>query len=141
MVEAATRAQEEFSAKVESMVDKVHQALMPATKSGLVCALKCFDQHKDHKQVSICMEGCQKPFEELGENVNRELMTIQTNVDSCMQDLHSRMAPRMMSMVESDKPALDQEMAQGFSRCFQTVEPQLKEVEERLMFRIKQARY
>merc|ERR1719313_2747383 len=135
MAEAAQKAQDAFQQKVEGLMDRVHQALMPATKSGLVCALKCFDQHKDHKEVSKCMEVCQKPFEDLGEGVNRELLGIQSSVDGCMQELHSRMAPRLQSMTEADKPALDQEMAQGFSRCFQNTEPQLREVEERLLSR------
>eukprot|EP00927_Polykrikos_kofoidii_P045228 TRINITY_DN3913_c0_g1_i1.p1 TRINITY_DN3913_c0_g1~~TRINITY_DN3913_c0_g1_i1.p1 ORF type:complete len:163 (-),score=32.16 TRINITY_DN3913_c0_g1_i1:49-480(-) len=135
----------DFQQKVDVSVQRVSERLMPAQKHGLQCALRCFDTHPGHKAVGECMQGCQKPFEELGKNVEREIGGLQNSIQSCMQAVHSRLRPKIEafqqnpSNSESAQKELEAEMVAGGTRCFKEAESSLAEMEGRIEGRIRNA--
>eukprot|EP00927_Polykrikos_kofoidii_P045229 TRINITY_DN3913_c0_g2_i1.p1 TRINITY_DN3913_c0_g2~~TRINITY_DN3913_c0_g2_i1.p1 ORF type:complete len:144 (-),score=32.03 TRINITY_DN3913_c0_g2_i1:58-489(-) len=139
--------QRDFQQKVEASVQRVSDRLMPAQKQGLQCALRCFDTHSGHRAVGECMQGCQKPFEDLGKNVEREIGGLQNSIQSCMQAVQSRLRPKIEAFQQnplnrdSAQKELEAEMVVGGTRCFKEAETSLAEMEERIENKLRSAGY
>lgn len=137
----AEQVGKEFQSKVEAMVDRVSNAMLPVQRKGAECALRCFDTHKgQYKEVGRCVENCQKPFAEVGEFTNRQFQQLQNSVQACAQVCSSRIGPKF----EAARGDLDQQQKiqkehdECIVRCFKDAEPQLTEVEARILNRGKQ---
>eukprot|EP00928_Gymnodinium_smaydae_P099095 TRINITY_DN9368_c0_g1_i1.p2 TRINITY_DN9368_c0_g1~~TRINITY_DN9368_c0_g1_i1.p2 ORF type:complete len:154 (-),score=40.29 TRINITY_DN9368_c0_g1_i1:54-467(-) len=128
-----------FQQKVESVVERVSNGMLPVQRKTVECSLRCFDQHKDFKAVGQCIEGCQKPFAELGESTQREFGNLQKSIDACAQVCRSRVEPKFEA-VRNDpagQQGLQREMEECVGRCFKDAEPALADVERRIADRRK----
>ena len=135
----AEKAGKDFQSKVEAMVDRVSNAMLPVQRKGAECALGCFDTFTSYKDVGRCMENCQKPFSELGEFTNREFQQLQHSVQACAQVCSSRIGPKFEAA--SGNPLQQQqfqkEHEECISSCFKEAEPSLADVEARIYKRGK----
>eukprot|EP00916_Digyalum_oweni_P019246 GHVL01032047.1.p1 GENE.GHVL01032047.1~~GHVL01032047.1.p1 ORF type:complete len:137 (+),score=24.63 GHVL01032047.1:134-544(+) len=132
-----SQALNEFQNKLTGVVKDLTTASMPIQKKAFLCSADCFDKVSDPEIVANCISECQRPPQEFGSKVEREVSTLQNLIQNGQQQCLNIHGANYEKSSESEKQAINAAMEKCVTKCFTDAETPLKDIRERLLKIVK----